>query len=359
VRDARLATARILIVDDEPANVRLLERILEHAGYQNLVSTLDPRQVLPLFTEAQPDLILLDVHMPHLDGFAVLRQLEPRIAAAGYLPILILTSDVAAETKQRALTMGAKDFLTKPFEQTEVLLRIHNLLLTRFLYQDAQDQNRTLEARVAARTRELEEAQLEILQRLALAAEFRDDETGRHAQRVGLVAAAVAGALDLPAGEVELIRRAAPLHDVGKIGVPDAILRKPGPLTREEFEIMKTHTTVGVQILSGSRSPLLQMAEEIALTHHERWDGKGYAGLAGQTIPLVGRITALADAFDAMTHDRVYRKALPVQAALDEISAQRGQQFDPHAADALLAAEGDLRGIIAPESRRPQGERTS
>lgn len=354
MRDEAMKNARILIVDDEPANVRLLERFLQVAGYRHLVTTQDPRQVLPLFMEAQPDLILLDIHMPHLDGFAVMKQLGPRIAQAGYLPILVLTSDVTSESKQRALAVGAKDFLTKPLEQTEVLLRIHNLLQTRFLYLDVQNQNRVLEEKVKERTRDLEEAQVEILERLALAAEFRDDETGQHTQRVGRTAAEIARALGLPDEEVHLIRRSAPLHDVGKIGIPDIILRKPGKLTPEEFEVIKTHTTIGARILSGSRSRLLQVAEEIALTHHERWDGTGYAGLAGEKIPLLGRIVALADVLDALTHDRVYRKAWPFDDAAAEIELQRGRQFDPQLADAFLQIKGELREMVsAPGRNRP------
>lgn len=204
-----------------------------------------------------------------------------------------------------------------------------------------------LEHRVKARTADLEEAQLEILERLALAAEFRDDETGQHTQRVGRTAAILARALDLPSEQVKLIQGGAPLHDMGKLGIPDEILRKPGKLTVEEFEVMKTHTTIGAQILSGSRFPILQKAEEIALTHHERWDGAGYAGLAGERIPLSGRIVALADVFDALTNDRVYRKAMPLEEALAEIELQRGRHFDPEMVDAFLQI---IRPLLSEEA---------
>jgi len=204
-----------------------------------------------------------------------------------------------------------------------------------------------LEHRVKARTADLEEAQLEILERLALAAEFRDDETGQHTQRVGRIAAILARALDLPSEQVKLIQGGAPLHDMGKLGIPDEILRKPGKLTAQEFEIMKTHTTIGAQILSGSRFPILQKAEEIALTHHERWDGTGYAGLAGERIPLSGRIVALADVFDALTNDRVYRKAMPLEEALTEIELQRGRHFDPEMVDAFLQI---IRPLLSEEA---------
>lgn len=204
-----------------------------------------------------------------------------------------------------------------------------------------------LEHRVKARTADLEEAQLEILERLALAAEFRDDETGQHTQRVGRTAAILARALDLPSEQIKLIQGGAPLHDMGKLGIPDEILRKPGKLTVEEFEVMKTHTTIGAQILSGSRFPILQKAEEIALTHHERWDGTGYAGLAGERIPLSGRIVALADVFDALTNDRVYRKAMPLEEALAEIELQRGRHFDPEMVDAFLQI---IRPLLSEEA---------
>jgi putative two-component system response regulator len=345
------AKPKILIIDDEPANVLILTRLLQQGERAILETTTDSRQALALFTDFRPDLVLLDLHMPHLDGFAVLTQLTSRVPAGEYLPILVLTADVGTEAKQRALSMGAMDFLTKPLDHAEVLLRIRNLLQTRHLYQQVQNQNQILEDRVHERTAELEQAQLEILQRLAVAAEFRDDETGQHIQRVGRTAWLLAKAIGLPHEQEELIHRAAPLHDVGKIGISDAILRKPGKLTLEEFAVMKTHTTIGAQILSGSRSRLLQAAEEIALTHHERWDGTGYAGLVGEKIPLSGRIVALADTFDALTHDRVYRKARPFDEAVAEIELQRGRQFDPRLADAFLQLQDELRETVSAHQR--------
>ena len=341
----KLSAARIVIVDDEPANVRLLERILQHAGYTDLTSTTDPREALALCKETEPDLILLDLHMPHVDGFGVMAELRPLIVDGNYLPVLILTADITPEAKQRALSGGAKDFLTKPFDPPEVLLRIKNLLDTRLLHLQLQNQNLILEEKVRVRTRELEEARLEILDRLARAAEFRDDATGEHTRRVGETVAALAGTLGLPAAEVELIGRAAPLHDVGKIGIPDAILLKPDRLTVEEFEVMKTHTTIGAGILSGSRFPLLQLAQQIALTHHERWDGAGYPrGLKGEAIPLVGRIVAVVDAFDALTHDRPYRKALSTQEAWEILWEGAGAQWDAGLVEALASTQAAVKG---------------
>ena len=332
-------SARILIIDDQPANTLLLEGILEEEDYQDYRSITDSRQALPTFLEYQPDLILLDLQMPHLGGFEVMKQLRPRIPSNTFFPILVLTADINPETKRQALAEGATDFLTKPFDATEVILRIRNLLQTRALHLELQNQNQLLDQRVRERTLELEETQLEILERLALAAEYRDDDTGDHTNRVGQISGQIAKALNLPESDVELIRHAAPLHDVGKIAIPDAILLKPGKLTLEEFEHMKTHTTLGAKMLSGGRFPLLQMAEEIALTHHEHWNGNGYLRLVGESIPVAGRIVAVADVFDALTHERPYKKAWSYEESLAEIHRQNGVQFDPHVVEAFLSVQ--------------------
>jgi putative two-component system response regulator len=329
-------TARILIVDDQEANVRLLEKILSRAGYANLTSIRDSRRVLGSFLEHEPDLILLDLSMPHLDGFAVMRQLSPYIPEGEYVPILVLTADILPAARQTALSIGAKDFLTKPFDAAEVLLRIHNLLETRCLYVKLQGLNETLEAKVRERTRELEEAQFEMLERLARAAEFRDDNTGQHTQRVGQMAGIVARAAGLPEQQCELIRQAAKLHDIGKIGIPDSILLKPGKLLPEEHAQMKFHTAWGAKILASSRFPIIQLAAEIAMYHHEKWDGTGYNGATGEEIPLAARIVALADVFDVLTHARPYKKAWPLEDALAEIKNQSGRLFDPKLVEIFL-----------------------
>jgi putative two-component system response regulator len=339
INDATLKRARILIVDDQEANVRLLERILHQAGFSAVRSTTDPRQVARLVQDVAPDIILLDLHMPQLDGFEVMDELADRVLSEDYLPILVLTADISPEAKQSALSSGARDFLTKPFDPTEVVLRIRNLLEARFLHRQLQNQNEILEHRVTERTRALEEARIEILDRLARAAEYRDDETGQHTRRVGDLSAAVARNLNLSTARMEMIRRAAPLHDVGKIGIPDRILLKPGRLTNEELEIMKTHTTIGAGILAGSRVPLLQMAAEIALTHHERWDGTGFPlGLAEDRILLEARIVSVADAYDAMTSDRPYRRALPQEEAWEIIWDGAGSQWDERVVEALTVS---------------------
>ena len=319
----------ILIVDDQDANVRLLEQMLGRAGYHNCLSILDSREALRVWEQLQPDIVLLDLHMPHLDGFGVMEQLKARLPEEGYLPILVLTADSLPATKKRALSSGATDFLAKPFDAVEVVLRIRNLLQTRFLHLALQNENQTLGKKVAERTHDLEEAEIEMLERLAVASESRDDNTGEHTQRVGKLAAALGLGAGWPEDKLDQIRRAAALHDIGKIAIPDRILLKPGKLTPEEFKIMKTHCELGAKTLAGSRFPIVQLAEQIAHYHHEKWNGSGYYGLAGAAIPLAARIVALADVFDVLTHERPYKQAWPVEDALARIEQDSGSHFDP------------------------------
>jgi putative two-component system response regulator len=344
VNEQAIQDARLLVVDDQAASVLLLTTILRRAGYAHVEHTTDPRRVLALYETFHPDLLLLDLHMPVMDGLAVMQQLRPKLPPGEYFPILVLTADTSREAKQQALAAGAKDFVGKPFDSTEVLLRIRNLLATHFLYQELQEHNARLEARVRERTRELEAAyreveatELEILDRLGMAAEYRDDATGQHARRVADASARIARALGLGDSQVQLIRRATLLHDVGKIGIPDRVLLKPARLTPEEAEVARAHATAGAKMVAGSRSLLLQVAEEIARTHHERWDGTGYPmGLKGETIPLTGRIVAVADVFDALTHERPYKPPWPADAAVAEIRRLSGRHFDPRVVAAFL-----------------------
>ncbi|HEY0074044.1 MAG TPA: HD domain-containing phosphohydrolase [Abditibacteriaceae bacterium] len=337
MEQTNIKDARFLIVDDELANVRVLERMLEGWGCLNVTGTTNPYEAPTLFGAFQPDLVLLDVMMPGLDGFGVMQQLQPLIPDGDYLPILMLTADTAEPTKHKALAVGAKDFLTKPFHMAELSLRISNLIETRLLHLQIKEQNRNLEEKVRERTTALAQSEIETVECLALAAEFRDDDTGQHTQRVGHTSALLAKCLGLPNDHMKLIRRAAQLHDVGKIGIADSILLKPGKLTPEEFSIMKEHAVIGAHILERNHTPLLQLASRIALTHHERWDGSGYPHrFSGEEIPLAGRIVAVADVFDALTHDRPYKKAWPVAEATAEIEAQSGRQFDERIVKAFL-----------------------
>ncbi len=339
--------ARILVIDDHESNVRLFDRLLRRAGYDNLAATTDPGEAVRLFDKFQPDMVLLDLVMPGLDGFQVMGMLRARMPLGLEVPIMALTADDQPETVHRALGEGASDFLAKPFDPVEVLLRVANLLEVRFSKRELNHEKRKLKTKIRKRTSELEAAQVEILDRLARAAEFRDDDTGEHTQRVGKIAAAIGRAIGLERRQADVLRRAAPLHDVGKIGVPDSILLKPGKLTPEEFEVIKSHVTIGTGILAGSRFSTLRMAEQIARHHHERWDGTGYPdGLAADKAPLAARITAIADVFDALTHERPYKQAWPVARAVEEIRGQRGRQFDPEIVDAFLdlLLRGDLDG---------------
>jgi putative two-component system response regulator len=332
-----LSGLHILAVDGEESNLALLRGSLQDAGYTNVEATTDPGAIPGLGGESRPVLLLLDVQMPEVDGLQVLA----RVAARGGTSVLALLADATEEAKGRVLTAGASDFVTKPVDRVELPLRVTNLLRMRQLQE--------------RRAQDLEAARLGMLDRLALAAEDRDDDTQEHAWRIGRTSGLLSRALGLSIPGSELIERAAPLHDIGKIGIPDSILLKPGPLTSEEFEAIKTHTTIGAQILSGERTPLLRLAEQIALTHHERWDGRGYPGALGdKDIPLAGRIVAVADVFDALTHDRPYKDAWPVEQAVGEICRESGRQFDPDVVEAFSRL--DHAGMVSPQaSYRAQG----
>ncbi len=331
-------TPRILAADDDAGSLRVLERILERAGFADVRTTQDGMRVPALFAQFAPDLVVLDLHMGPVQGTDVIRLLRPLIPEHTYLPILIVSGDLTREARVAALAEGAVDFISKPYAVDEVLLRVRNHLRTRSLHRAVSEQNRELEAKVHARTRELEEAAWEVLERLARAAELRDDDTGTHTRRVAELSARIAAAMGLPDADVEMIRRTAPLHDVGKIGIPDGVLLKPGTLSEGEWQLMRRHTVIGAQILTSGRSEMVRMAEEIALSHHERWDGTGYPhGVAGDAIPLSARIVALADVYDALSSDRPYRPAWSRERIHAEIAAGRGTHFDPRVVDAFLA----------------------
>jgi putative two-component system response regulator len=342
-----LTAMRVLIVDDNNNNIEVVQQILEGAGYTQFLSTLDPESIEHLCDAWQPDVVLLDLHMPGLSGYKVLGRLRDRIREPQNLPVLVMTADGTLEARQRALSMGARDFITKPVDQVELLLRVRNLLQTRHLQHQLQERNEHLDHAVRERTAELERARVESLTILASVAEYHDDDTHQHTERVGQSAARIAQALGLDGQFVADVRDAAPLHDLGKIGISRAILLKPEGLTPEERESMTCHVKIGAQILSSASSPVLRLAAEIASTHHERWDGDGYLqGLAGDEIPIAGRITAVADVFDALTHDRPYKEAWDVRRAAAEIMSQAGRQFDPAVVAAFRTL--DPRALVDP-----------
>jgi putative two-component system response regulator len=321
--------ATILIVDDQMTNILLLESILQNAGYTKIHFTQDPTKVVSFVKELNPDLICLDIRMPQLNGFQVMGQLKI-IQKNTYLPILVLTSEEDRETRLRALESGAKDFLHKPFDKIEVLIRIRNLLEASLLNRIIMLQKETLEETVQVRTQQLKETQLEIVHRLAQAAEHRDNETGSHIVRMSNYALILGRACGMNEEECDILFHATPMHDVGKLGIPDRVLLKPGKLDADEWEIMKQHTVIGAQLLSNSQSPVIQMGEIIALTHHERWDGSGYPNrLSGEDIPLAGRICAIVDVFDALSSKRCYKEPWPLEKVMEELRSLSGIQFDP------------------------------
>lgn len=320
---------RILLVDDEPANLKLLRKMLAGQGYNHLVEIQDPREVLAVYQQQRPDLILLDINMPHLDGYAVMDQLKA-LQDSLMPPILVLTAQHQREYMLLALDGGARDFLSKPFDRNELLMRVRNLLEVQLAHRMMHDQNALLEQKVAERTRELDSTRLQVIRRLGRAAEFRDNETGLHVVRMSKFAVILARSLGWSDEECELLLHASPMHDLGKIGIPDHILLKPGKLTADEYSVMQEHAQIGATLLEGDDSPLFTLAREIAENHHEKWDGSGYPkGLAGEAIPLSGRITALADVFDALTSSRPYKKAWAIEDALSFIKDQSGRHFDP------------------------------
>ncbi|MBF0095254.1 MAG: response regulator [Alphaproteobacteria bacterium] len=324
-----IRNAKILIVDDTQVNVILLEAILSNSGYLDVTGVTDPRKVEAMHRERRYDLILLDIQMPHLDGFRVMEILS-RDLCGDYLPVVVLTALNDRETRLRALEMGAKDFLTKPFEQSEVLHRIHNMLEVRMLYAERQRRNEILEERVRERTRDLEENWQETIRCLARAGEFRDNETGRHLLRMSKIAHRIALAIGLPDEQADIILAASCLHDLGKIGIPDRVLLKPGSFDDEEWAIMRSHVAIGCRILGEHPSPLLRTARTVILHHHEKWDGSGYPnGVKGEEISIEGRICAVSDVFDALTSERPYKKAWPVEKAVALLNEEAGRHFDP------------------------------
>jgi putative two-component system response regulator len=344
---------RLLIVDDEPANIEVLRRVLSGAGLGHITSTSDPTLALGLFLAHAPDLVILDLHMPVMDGFGVLGALRGAVRPDSFPLVLMITGDNSPVTRQRALAHGAKDFITKPFDMQDVRLRIGNLLETSELQSALREQNVVLASTLRDQTAELEEARIESVERLALVAELRDDVTGQHNARVARMACAIAEAIGPRTGSAELLGRVAALHDVGKIGIPDCILLKAGPLTPCEWDTMKTHTTIGARILTSGRSEFMHLAQEIAQSHHERWDGTGYPdGLKGTRIPLAARIVSIADVFDALSSDRPYRPAYTVEDSCRAIELESRTMFDPSLVEVFrsIVPQSTSAGFLPPRA---------
>jgi len=335
----------ILVVDDNPVNIAIVEKILSHDGYRHVHSTTNPLDVTELYLEHDYDLILLDVHMPEISGIEVMERLAKKFPA-DYLPILILTADHSNETRNECLAGGAKDFIGKPFDKAEVLLRVQNILEVRLLHKAVLRQNLVLEDKVRERTQQLYEAQVKLIQCLGKAAEYRDNETGMHVVRMSKSCAILAKQMGLSSEECEMILQASPMHDIGKIAIPDDVLLKPGKLEGKEWDRMKTHAEVGAEILEGYDTQLMQTAALIARTHHEKWDGSGYPeGLQGEEIPLYTRIVSVCDVFDALTSTRPYKEAWSADSALQYLRDNAGLHFDPRVVKEFTLVVDDVLSL--------------
>ncbi|MGB7324977.1 MAG: HD domain-containing phosphohydrolase [Rubripirellula sp.] len=350
--------SQVMIVDDESTNIEIVRAYLEEDGFAKFITTTDSTLAIDKIRDQRPDIVLLDINMPKVSGLQILETMKSD-SELKLIPTVVLTASTSSDVKLQALRSGASDFLAKPVDPSELILRVENVLAVK-AYQDHLAQySEQLERQVRVRTRELIRSRQEAIHCLARAGEYRDDDTGQHVLRVGRYAALIADELGFPRAAIDLIEQAAQLHDVGKIGVPDAILHKPGKLDPHEFEIMrghcgigrriinplsheesirlKKHTSVGMQIMSSTTSPVLKLASVIAATHHEKWDGSGYPnGLADKNIPIEGRIVAVADVFDALSSQRPYKAAFPVDKCLEILNEGRGTHFDPNVLDAFM-----------------------
>jgi len=328
---------RLLIVDDNATNLILFRHLLQKLDGAEVQSFSDSVAALDWCSANEPDLILLDYMMPVMDGLEFIRRLR-RMPDRADVPVVMVTADTESDVRHQALELGAQDFLTKPVDKVELIARVRNLLALRKSLRQLANRAAWLAEEVKKATAEITAREKEAILRLSRAAEYRDPETGMHLLRMSNYTRLIAAQLGLPDAEQELLLDAAPMHDIGKVGTPDHILLKPGKLTPEEFGTMKQHATIGYEILRDSVSPLLQCAAELALAHHEKFDGSGYPrGVAGGAIPLHGRIVAVADVFDALTSERPYKKAWPLADAAEFLRKNAGSHFDPVCVDAFLA----------------------
>lgn len=310
----------VLVVDDTPENIDVLVGILKDT--YNVKAAINGMMALKIAKESPPDVILLDVMMPEIDGFEVCRQLKADFTTK-HIPVIFVTAKIGVEDELKGLELGAVDYITKPISPPIVIARVQTQLA---LY----DQNRELERKVRLRTQQLQETRLQIIQRLGKAAEYKDNETGLHVIRMSRYAHILAKAAGMDEEDAELLMNAAPMHDIGKIGIVDKILKKPGSLTDDEYEEMKLHCAIGADVIGEDHSDLLELAKIIAISHHEKWDGTGYPNnLSGDDIPLAGRIVAIADVFDALTSVRPYKKEWSVDEAVSLLEKEAGKHFDP------------------------------
>lgn len=317
----RLKSTRILVVDDDPATLLLLKRTLEKQGAHCLTAS-SGEEALAIMRTIPMDLVLTDIHMPGMGGLTFLKQLKEEIP----VDAVVMTGDIKGFRYDTIIHMGAVDFLVKPLEMNEVVLRLQRVIRERRLMRELETAHATIK-----------HSYLDTVRRLVVAAEHKDEGTGDHIVRMGDYCVLLAGMMNLSDDFIERLRYASPMHDIGKIGIPDAILSKPGCLTDEEFDVIKTHTTIGAKILANSNSEVIRLGRDIALSHHERWDGTGYPqGLKGQTIPLAGRIVCAADVFDTLTSRRPYKSIYPPHVVYEFFESRREEHFDPDIAALIL-----------------------
>lgn len=344
-----IADARVVICDDSITNVMILAKLVETEGVKEVYQFTDPRKLLDHLDRhaRDTDLLILDIEMPHLSGFQVMRHLREQQRGAAVFPILVITGLQDKETRHQALLDGANDFLSKPIDQTEVVLRVRNLLRVQRALRLREELAQRMELEVERRTRELNQAVDTLVNRLALAGEMRDNETGLHVARVGRYSRLLAEGLGLPPELCFMLEKTAPLHDLGKIGIPDSILHKQGRLDDTERRIMDTHTLKGAELLGEHDSMLIQMAASIARSHHEKWDGSGYpSGLKGESIPIEGRIVAVSDVFDALTSSRPYKDAWPLEQAVAFLEERSGHHFDPSVVRVFVERLDDMVAVM-------------
>lgn len=325
-----------MIVDDQPINLELQYSILQEAGYKKIISIGDEREFLEKYKLHKPSLLLLDINMPYINGFNIIHQLKS-IEAENQLAIVVLTAMNDKDIRLKSFELGVLDVMCKPFDVDEFLLRIERLLRMECLRRTTNSHVEALETIVAKRSDQLKKSRYSLIQRLGKAAEYRDEETGNHILRMSHICEVLAKACGWNEELCEIILHASPMHDIGKIGIPDSILLKPAKFAGPEWEIMKTHPIIGAKLLDGDDSELMRMAKDIALYHHEKWDGSGYPyGLKGEAIPISARIASVADVFDALTSSRPYKPAWSIEKALEYISSNSESHFDPFVVDAFM-----------------------
>jgi putative two-component system response regulator len=342
-----------LLVDDSRSVLNYLKRHIEAEGLVEATAFLDPVEALACARERVFDLVLVDYEMPHMDGISFIRVFRSLPGCAD-VPIAMVTSQQTDDVKMEALQAGATDFLPKQPQSLEMTVRLRNLIQLGAAVRKLNDRAAHLASEVAAATRKLGEREEEIILRLALAVEYRDNDTGEHTLRVARYSRIIAEQLGLPPRLCRDIYLAAPLHDVGKVAIPDNILLKPGRLTDDEMAVIRTHATIGERILADSGCELIQLGAQIAAGHHERWDGAGYPnGLKADEIPVAARVVAVADVFDALTTRRPYKEPMPIEVARSYLVENKGRQFDPACVEAFLSRWGEVVGIAAGERATP------